>query len=490
MPKILIRSGKSPETVLTPEASLGASRFGVFGTNSGNLLFSTAVTRALSVEGTQVVPDSLLIERTEVSDAEVDRINAEFDAYVVPLANAFRPQFLAPLRRLTRFIERLRIPVVVVGVGTQLPLTGDTSDVSDELADGVRAFVRAVLDRSSSIGVRGEVTRKFLIDLGIPAVGVDVIGCPSIFDAGPGLTVERKTHAITPTSRIAFNTALANRGAGRFVERVGADFTEAVFIGQSNLELELLLWGTPIARQQAGVPSSVSHPLYAQDRLRFFVDPSTWVGYLAERDFSIGARIHGNVAALLARTPAVVLAADSRTLELADYHEIPHRITHDLGAGLDVAGLYDGIDLDAFNRRVPENFERYCTFLDRNGLEHGAGDPAATAAFDARMAALPFPGPIGTPMGPDGVVLLLERLRWLRQVAPTDDVRVKEAYVPPFSTAGAKVESSPVLARRLAELEQKVRRLESKPARPQVQALRRRVATLARPLRRGVSSQV
>jgi hypothetical protein len=486
MPKILIRAGKRPDASLSPEASLAASKFGVFGTNSGNLLFSAAVFRALSVPGVEVVPDSLLLERAAPTDADVDRINAEFDAYVVPLANAFRPQFLGALRRLTAFLERLTIPVVVVGVGVQLPIDGDSSAVSAELKDGVLAFAKAVLDRSSSIGVRGEVTARFLRDLGLPDDAVDVIGCPSIYDAGPGLTLARRTDRITADSRIAFNTALANPGAGRFVERLTEAFPNAVFIGQSNLELELLLWGTPIARQQPGVPATVEHRLYREDRLRFFVDPSTWVRYLGGRDFSIGARIHGNVAALLAGTPAVVLAADARTLELADYHAVPYRVSPSLDMDLDVARVYDEVDLDAFNRRVPENFARYTAFLDRNGLAHGAGDPTATAEFDARVTAQAFPGPVGTPMGRDGVRLLLDRLQWLRQTSPTDDVRVREEYIPPFAPSGSTRRPTP-LERRVTELERTVQRMEARPASlvgRLPQRLRRHATRFVKPLRR------
>jgi hypothetical protein len=452
MPKILIRAGKRPDAVLTPEASLAASRWSVFGRNSGNLLFSNSVTRALSVPGAELVPDSLTLERTEPTAALAARIDEEFDALVLPLANAFRPDFVGALTRLTRLIERLTIPVVVVGAGAQLPVGGSAGSVGDDVKDATRAFVHAVLERSASVGVRGAITERFLTDLGIPADSIDVIGCPSIFDAGRSFTVRRKADAITPDSAVAFNTAMANPGAGAFVRRITDAYPRSVFIGQSNLELELLLWGTPISGQQAGVPASTDHPLWAGDRLRFFVDPRSWIGYLAGRDLSVGARIHGNVAALLAGTPAVVLAADSRTLELADHHAIPHRVMPRLDADLDLDRLHAEIDLDAFNRLVPENFDRYCAFLDRNGLAHAAGDAAATARFDARMAAAPFPGPVGPPTGPDGVRELLDRLRWLRQTNPTPDVRTSDAYVPPFAPDPVAAALQPLVAR-IAELE-------------------------------------
>ena len=96
------------------------------------------------------------------------RVNEEFDAFVVPLANAFRADFKPHLDRLTALIERLRIPGVVVGVGAQLSIDGG---LTTGIEDSVEAFMRAVLERSASIGVRGDVTEKYLDHLGFEESG-------------------------------------------------------------------------------------------------------------------------------------------------------------------------------------------------------------------------------------------------------------------------------------------------------------------------------
>ena len=106
-------------------------------------------------------------------------------------------------------------------------------------------------------------------------------------------------------------------------------------MGQNMQTLALMLDGklpgqnTP-GWPSTGVPVSSKHPLIRENRVRFFLDPKTWFDHLAQYDFSFGTRIHGNIAALLAGTPAVLLAHDSRTLELADYHQIPHRVIDQL----------------------------------------------------------------------------------------------------------------------------------------------------------------
>ena len=106
----------------------------------------------------------------------------------------------------------------------------------------------------------------------------------------------------------------------------------------------------PMERQRAtvesGVPIYLDHPLVASDRIRFCLDPKTWFDHLATYEFSFGTRIHGNIAAVLAGTPAVVLAHDSRTLELAAYHKIPHRQLRSLDGRVDPVELHAEADWD------------------------------------------------------------------------------------------------------------------------------------------------
>ena len=76
-----------------------------------------------------------------------------------------------------------------------------------------------------------------------------------------------------------------------------------------------MLWGEEHAQEtDPGIPRP-DHPLVTEDRIRFPVEAWTWLEYLRDFDFATGTRLHGNVAALLAGVPAVLLAHDSRTLE-------------------------------------------------------------------------------------------------------------------------------------------------------------------------------
>ncbi len=109
------------------------------------------------------------------------------------------------------------------------------------------------------------------------------------------------------------------RDMGPISRYAPSTFRHLVYMAQNIQTLELMLYGSyPKGKKMTAWPprerqSSLDHPLIRSDRVRFFLDPKTWFEHLSHYDFSFGTRIHGNIAALLAGTPALLLAHDSRT---------------------------------------------------------------------------------------------------------------------------------------------------------------------------------
>jgi Polysaccharide pyruvyl transferase len=389
MKRLLIRSGKSPFRVTSHAEFVHQD---LFGTNSGNLLFSDAAHKLLLTPDTEVTSNGI---RTDPSAERARQINESYDAFVVPLANAFRPQFQASLDRLSTLIEQLTIPVVVLGVGAQTTQDYDTESLRP-MADSVRRFARAVLERSASIGVRGELTASYLRALGLSDHEIDVIGCPSMFLYGDAFPAPREPAGFGPDTRIAVNLspdALPVGDVGELARYAMERFPHLTYFAQNLVDAELLFWGDTSA--QAGrydaFPLQLSHPLVAADKVRVPIDPYTWIAELRAHDFAYGTRIHGNVAALLAGTPAVVLAHDSRTLELCRYFDIPFRMLTEVPAAVPPEELYAKADFTPMLAGHKERFRRLTAFLDRNGLENTFQHGDGGAAFDARMAELPLP---------------------------------------------------------------------------------------------------
>ncbi|GAB2752467.1 polysaccharide pyruvyl transferase family protein [Streptomyces bullii] len=406
MKRILLRSGKSPYDVVPVEDALQRD---VIATNSGNLIFSDAAHKILETPHTEVVSNGI---RTDVAAA--GRINEECDAFVVPLANAFRPSFEPQLKRLTRLIRKLRIPVVVLGVGAQAGVSYNPARLKP-MEPAVRDFVSAVLDRSASIGVRGEFTETYLKSLGFK--DVEVIGCPSLFLYGKELAVQKREQELTPASLIAVNgshSAVKKQGLDRIIRRTHAQYPNLRFIGQNLSDARQLHWRdlSDPNGQVTAMPTHPDHPMYREGKVRVYIDPVTWIDDLRAFDFSFGSRIHGNIAALLAGTPATVLCGDSRTLELCRYFEIPHRRIDELPEDLDPARLYEEADFSGLTGNHQTRFERFTAFLDRNGLENTFTHGDGGAAFDARMRALSFPPGI-RPWNDTDMASLAPRLGWL-----------------------------------------------------------------------------
>lgn len=454
MKRILLRSGKDPFDVLSVEESIERD---VLGTNAGNLIFSNASHKILSTPDTQVDSNGLT-----VFPGLVEKINSEYDAFVVPLANAFRPSFAPALQRLTRVVRQLKVPVVVLGVGAQANAEGDLAALGP-LEDSVRDFVSAVLDHGPSIGVRGEFTADYLAGLGFR--DVEVIGCPSMFFDGPVLQPVRPVGELSESSRIAVNgahAAMRSLGLDRIITRIHEQFPETTFIGQNTVEAAQLRW-RDVASPAGAVklmPTHPEHPMFGEGRARVYVDPASWINDLRGFDVSIGARIHGSIAALLAGTPALVLCGDSRTMELCRYFEIPHRMLKSLPEDVDPVALIEEADWSPMTAGHRDRFDTFAAYLDRHGLANTFAHGDGGAAFDDRMASLDFPAGV-QPSHLSDLDASREHVAWLREQTREsrrqDQVRLSQELLDRLSPATV---ASPVrrAARRLARARQRTDR--------------------------------
>jgi hypothetical protein len=387
---ILIRAHKDPFRVASAEQTL---RRNLIGGNVGNLVFSQSVCRLLSTSDARI--------RTAALPGKQDP--GPYDRLVLPLANAFRPGFGQTIDRLTELLERTSVPTTVLGVGAQAGLDGRPDRRLDR---AVRGFVTAALRIGTGpIGVRGEFTRDYLVGLGFADDEVAIIGCPSMFMWGPDLKVTKRLRELDRDSPIALNISPYVPQIGAISRDQPAKYPNMIYFGQNLQTLELLITGhypaDPDAKvRSVGGPVDLDHPLLEQDRTRFFLDATTWIEHLKSYQFSFGTRIHGNIAALLAGVPALVLAHDARTRELAEYHQIPHRLITDRPQELDAAELYAATDWEPMTKSHPDRWAVFEEFLSQHGLRtvFAAGEDRG-ANFDSRLAATDFPGPVRTLKG-------------------------------------------------------------------------------------------
>ncbi|WFE39448.1 polysaccharide pyruvyl transferase family protein [Micromonospora sp. WMMD998] len=402
--RILLRARKGPFDVLTPEETFAGNWIG---DNSGNLVFSHAAHKLLATATAQITPN-----RAPADPRDADEINERYDVFVVPLANAFRRSFVHRLNPLTRLIERLKIPVVVLGVGVQTNVDGDREYLR-QIDEPVSAFCRAVLDRSHSIGVRGEITESYLRTLGFSAV--EQIGCPSMFLHGDEFPLAKKRPELTTDARIALTISPYVASMAKVVRHHRERYPNLCYIPQDLRTLGTLLYGdAPEHRgKRSEMPLHTSHPLFVQDKVRMFVDPWTWMAHLSGFDFNFGTRIHGTITALLAGTPGYLFAHDSRTLELARYFDIPHRIMRDVPADVDAADLHAEADYTALTAGHKARFDTITAFLAKHDLGTSFADGDSAARFDKQVQETEFPPAVG-PAAAATPAELLTRIQRLR----------------------------------------------------------------------------
>ena len=346
--------------------------------NPGDLAYEYSVMNALATDASvEFIPTGYYHFRG-FSKSKIGRINETCTAFVCPLADVLSDEFLPLLKHLTVLVKKLRVPCVVPCVGLRAD-SGDWSGKTPDFDETVKAFVRAILEKSSKLGVRGETTGRYLEKLGFSRErDFVVVGCPSMYTYGAALP-QRSLQMPQSLDRCAFSlNQRASERDWRFIDGLADQFKESVFISQNwKTFLQFMLTnGRRVYNVVESQPvlKELLSKYASQDRMRFFLNRKPWMDFLSTRDISFGHRIHGALLSVLAGTPAVVVPFETRTDELAKFHGIPMvaSLSQDIsscGLRRRVESLFKDIDFSLPAKRQKENFANWISFLHANGLE-------------------------------------------------------------------------------------------------------------------------
>jgi hypothetical protein len=362
---VLVRMGKMPFLSASPVETLLKN---LTLSNTGNLLFQHAFVRSMYQPQLNIFP----MQDGPFTVQDIEKINANFDAVYLTFANAFRTTFRSALKNWTAVIKKINIPVVIVGVGAQCATDNPMVELEEINAD-VRDLCAAVLEKSESIGVRGEFTANYLNDLGIK--NVDIIGCPSMFYFGAALPVPPQID-FSALREIAFhfspqspdNFGKRNPDADAQLEAMlqfmlHKENMSCTYIAQDTQELQQRVWGTK------GVTLAHYAPLLANVATLYPLDPDIWIKDLQKFDIALGTRIHGSIAAVLAGIPSFMLCHDSRTAELANWFGLPRIEKAQIQKQTLTPDLLCKVMEDSDMHKVfPDRFLRYTNFLRKNNI--------------------------------------------------------------------------------------------------------------------------
>lgn len=347
----------------------------MIGNNAGNLLFAHSIARTLMCEDVQI--DTIPTYK-DFTDKEIDFFNSEYECFLIPLANAFRISFQLELVHIRHLVEKLTIPCIVIGVGVQAKAGQDVTCDFEFDREAVK-FIKAILEKSSIMGVRGEITATYMKKLGfMEEKDFTVIGCPAMFMNGNEIEVK------TPVELDRSTKVSVNRKPGisaimhNFITKASQEFDDCIYIPQGIEDLALLYAGRAFKKKKypnmhVTYPADVNHEIYMKGQEMGFVNVQSWLEFLKTRDFSFGTRIHGNIAAILAGIPTYIFAPDSRIIELAQYHNIQYMLTKDVKDKHNIFDIYENADFDSVKKGHEARFHHYLDFLEANGLQHVYG---------------------------------------------------------------------------------------------------------------------
>ena len=373
MKKYLIRAGFDPLDGRRVDPDICIWKPYVGG-NSGNLMFAYGVMNALQTEDTELG----MTEKFRFSDREIDAINRNYDAFILPMADAFRGNFIEKLNLLTDAVKKLTIPVVVTGVGLRADYEPDLSAGMPFDGD-VKRFIAAVLDKSAKVGLRGEITGDYLKTLGFtPEKDYTPIGCPSLYTYGTGV----RTKPVGNIRKVAINlNGYYNVGEiNQFLADLPKTFPDCCLVQQIQPELRDLYIGKWWLLSMLGKAGDLQKnmlirgkeldTMYREDRVRIFFDPVSWINYLRPFDLFVGNRFHGLVCAVLAGVPHIAIPFNARTREMIEYHHITHLTPESVSKDKTILDYVDTLDFGSFEKQQEKNLAHYIDFLEANDLQH------------------------------------------------------------------------------------------------------------------------
>ncbi|WP_128253372.1 polysaccharide pyruvyl transferase family protein [Falsirhodobacter deserti] len=343
------------------------------GKNTGNLMFTEAAFRLIDDEMVHV----------GFGFDPID-VNKRHSCMVIPAANWLNKK--SNWDFLVDKLEKLTIPVVVIGLGLQ----ADTNNLDAVEVSPSALRLAQFLGRSSpAISVRGNFTRDWLIGNGI--TNVVTTGCPSLymkaFDDSPSSSTKK---IVLQSTRYGVNASFVkSEGINRKLFALSAALNLPMVYQSEAQEMRLLateesayslseneqnlLAATYLANDTDGVDR------YMRRNAKVFYNLSEWSKYLRKHKGVIGTRLHGSIIALNSGKPAVLVPHDSRTAEVASFAGIPVAFGPDVRGCQTLDDLNDVLatsSIEHYRDIRSRNQSVFSAFLKETGLK-----PKASAMY-------------------------------------------------------------------------------------------------------------
>lgn len=247
-----------------------------------------------------------------------------------------------PYKKIIRFLRRVKIPIVIAGLGAN-SLCGYDVSFHKKLSRELIEFLSELSQLTNVIGVRGDFTRDVLNKLGIR--NVETIGCPSYYEMGAKRVVLKRGYE---------SVACSSGVSGVIMDR------SQIYLQDETRIVQSIAYGS----ENFIEPNEMKY--ICERKYRFFSDIQGWKQSVSGHSFFVGCRVHGAILALNSGVPAVVMNGDSRAREMCEYLNIPY--FPELRNEKSIQKIYEMCDYEKMNREYDEKYKAFWSFMRRNGV--------------------------------------------------------------------------------------------------------------------------
>jgi hypothetical protein len=345
------------------------------GQNTGNLLFQYAVCNSIDedivVIGTDIPWDLKTVQET-------CRI------IVVPCANFIRENF--DFTGFVDFLDKTDLPLVFLGLGAQAK---DYDQKEFNFHPSILKLMDLVKNKCITAGLRGEFTQNLLERFGV--TNTEITGCPTNFiNKSPNFVEQlenkwqKPVFSFLATGDEPWPKDLTKRDAERqmidWVHKSNGIYLQqsvAPFIKYARQNNPYQIEEVPEHHEES-LRKSIA-PQMSNDEFRGFVAAKMrlyyavdqWMEDSARFDFSIGLRLHGNMAAWQSGTPAIWIYHDSRTRELVETMALPHMSHLEFLKISRIEDMKDKVvfDFNQYTKIRSELSQKYSSILESNSIK-------------------------------------------------------------------------------------------------------------------------
>lgn len=337
------------------------------GNNSGNVIFSEALYRVLK---------NAKKLSYHIAPGDLDGC----DAVVIAAANWINPN--SDFGFIADKLEKLKLPVIICGIGAQEFKRGKI----EKLKPGTLKLLSIAAERSKTISVRGTYSCEVLDGFGFK--NVVPTGCPSLLLAGSdGLRINTPNSVLSSDIAIHSTRHLSQASEAQihsYLYREAMNANCDIVLQSELIDMRLIAGETFEYGELEGTRKIIADTYgsdienvkkYLASHGKYFFSLKDMLRFFSRKKFSLGTRFHATIASLLAGTPAMLIAHDSRTEELAMQMGIPYILENTILKT-------DPIDFNSFmHPESQENLmshfpiyrDNFVQFFNSNGLAMSAG---------------------------------------------------------------------------------------------------------------------